>query len=104
MNDNALKSYPPEIRKVVLDGFYHMTTVANNDPKYTQLAAYEAFREAGGTVYVPTPEEKAQFVEGVQPLKKWFTDKYGPEWLDALETAIADAEAEIAEEDARLMQ
>ena len=103
MNDDALKSYPEDIRKVVLDGFYHMTTVANNDPKYTQLSAYEAFREAGGVVYVPTPEEKAQFVEKVQPLKKWFTDRYGTEWLEALEQAIADAEAEIAAEDARLM-
>ena len=104
MNDNALKSYPPEIQKVVLDGFHHMTTVANNDPKFTQLAAYEAFRKAGGTVYVPTPEEKAQFVEKVQPLRKWFTDRYGTEWLEALEQAIADAEAEIAEEDARKLQ
>jgi len=103
MNDDALKSYPEDIRKVVLDGFYHMTTVANNDPKYTQLSAYEAFRKAGGVVYVPTPEEKAQFVEKVQPLKKWFTDRYGTEWLEALEQAIADAEAEIAAEDARLM-
>ena len=104
MNDNALKSYPPEIQKVVLSGFHHMTSMASNDPKYTQLAAYEAFRKAGGVVYVPTAEEKAQFVAGVQPLKKWFTDRYGTEWLQALEKAIAEAEVEIAAEDARIMK
>lgn len=104
MNDTALKSYPPEIQQVVLDGFHHMTTVANNDPKYTQLAAYEAFRKVGGQVYVPTPEEKAQFVDSVKPLKAWFVERYGAEWLDALETAIAEAEAEIKAEDARILQ
>ena len=104
MNDTALKSYPPEIQKVVIDGFHHMTTVANNDPKYTALSAYEEFRKAGGVVYVPTAEEKAQFVDSVKPLKKWFTDRYGMEWLEALEQAIADAEVEIAAEDARVLK
>ena len=104
MNDDALQSYPKDIQKVVLDGFHHMTTMASNDPKYTQLAAYEAFRKAGGVVYVPTPAEKAQFVEMVQPLKKWFTDKYGNDWLDALEASIAKAEADIAAEDAAILK
>lgn len=104
MNDDALKKLPKDLQKVVLDGFHHMTTVANNDPKYTQLAAYEAFKKRGGKVYVPTPEEKAQFVEKVKPLKKWFTDKYGDEWLKALESSIEDAEAEIAAEDASLLK
>lgn len=104
MNDDALKKLPKDLQKVVLDGFHHMTTVANNDPKYTQLAAYEAFKKRGGKVYVPTPEEKAQFVEKVKPLKKWFTDKYGDEWLKALESSIEDAKAEIAAEDASLLK
>lgn len=104
MNDDALKKLPKDLQKVVLDGFHHMTTVANNDPKYTQLAAYEAFKKRGGKVYVPTAEEKAQFVEKVKPLKKWFTDKYGDEWLKALESSIEDAEAEIAAEDASLLK
>lgn len=104
MNDDALKKLPKDLQKVVLDGFHHMTTVANNDPKYTQLAAYEAFKKRGGKVYVPTAEEKAQFVEKVKPLKKWFTDKYGDEWLKALESSIEAAKAEIAAEDAALLK
>jgi tripartite ATP-independent transporter DctP family solute receptor len=104
MNDTAFQSYPKDIKKVVLDGFHHMTSMANNDPKYTALPAYKAFKAKGGEVYVPTAAEKAQFVEKVQPLKKWFTDKYGDEWLVLLEKSIADAEAEIAAEDAKIMQ
>ena len=44
------------------------------------------------------------FVEKVQPLRKWFTERYGTEWLEALEQAIADAEADIAAHDARIMK
>jgi tripartite ATP-independent transporter DctP family solute receptor len=104
MNDESLKKLPADLQKVVVDGFHHMTTVANNDPKYTQLAAYEDFKKRGGKVYVPTAAEKAQFVEKVKPLKKWFTDKYGDEWLKALEESIAQAEAEIAAEDAAVLR
>ena len=104
MNDKALQSYPADIRKVVVDGFHHMTSMASNDPKYTQLAAYAAFRKAGGVVYVPTPEEKAMFVAKVKPLKKWFTDKYGTEWLKVLEDSIAQAKVDIAAEDAAILR
>jgi tripartite ATP-independent transporter DctP family solute receptor len=104
MNDKTLQSYPPEIQKVVIDGFHHMTSMANNDPKYTALSAYAAFKKAGGEVYVPTAAEKAQFVEKVKPLRKWFTDKYGTEWLDLLQKSIAKAEAEIAMEDAAILK
>jgi hypothetical protein len=31
--------------------------------KRTGIDAYEAFKKAGGTIYVPTPAEKALFVE-----------------------------------------
>lgn len=104
MNDDSLKKLPKDLQKVVVDGFHHMTTVANNDPKYTQLAAYADFKKRGGKVYVPTAVEKAQFVDKVKPLKAWFVKKYGDEWLKALEASIATAEAEIAAEDAKVLR
>ena len=65
---------------------------------------YAAFKEKGGEIYVPSAEEKAQFVDMVKPLRKWFTDKYGPEWLDLLQKSIAKAEAEIKAEDAAVLK
>ncbi|MCB1742950.1 MAG: DctP family TRAP transporter solute-binding subunit [Gammaproteobacteria bacterium] len=105
MNNDFLKSMPADMQKVVLDGFHQMTTVANNDPKFTQLAAYAEFRKRGGKVYVPTPEEKAMFVSKVnEPLKQWFVGKYGDKWLKLLEASIAQAEQEIAAEDAAVLK
>ena len=85
MNDDFLQGLSPEIRKVVASGFHHLTSMASDDPKFTALAGYAAFKENGGEVYVPTPEEKAQFVESVQPLKQWYVDRFGDKWLMLLE-------------------
>ena len=71
-----------------------MTSMASDDPKFTALAGYAAFKEKGGQVYVPTPEEKAQFVESVQPLKQWYVERFGDKWLKLLEASIAEAEKE----------
>jgi hypothetical protein len=44
---------------------------------------------------VPTPEEKAQFIEAAKPLKEWYAKKYGKEWLDKLEAAIKQAKMDL---------
>ena len=103
MNNDFLQALPPDQRRLVASGFHHMTTTASNDPKFTALSAYAAFKERGGQVYVPTPEEKAQFVKSVEPLKKWYVDKFGDKWLKLLEASIKQAEEEIAAEDAKLL-
>ena len=61
------------------------------------------FVESGGTVYVPSAEEKATFTAVTDDMKTWFTDKFGTEWLDAWEQAIAEAEAEIDADRARVI-
>ncbi len=103
MNDDFLQGLSPEIKKVVASGFHHLTSMASDDPKFTALAGYAAFKENGGEVYVPTPEEKAQFVESVQPLKQWYVERFGDKWLKLLEESIAQAKMEIEEEDAKLL-
>lgn len=103
MNDDFLQGLSPDLKRIVASGFHHMTSMASDDPKFTALAGYAAFKERGGEVYVPTPEEKAQFVESVQPLKQWYVDRFGDKWLKLLEESIAQAQMEIEEEDARLL-
>ena len=104
MNDDFLQNLPEDQRLLVASGFHHMTSMASDDPKFTALAAYAAFKEKGGEVYVPSAAEKAQFVESVAPLRQWYIEKFGDTWLKLLEKSIAEAEAEIVEEDRRLLQ
>jgi len=95
MNNDFYNSLPDDLKKIVLDGLYHLKWVSRDFPKRTAIDAYETFKKAGGTIYVPTPEEKAQFVKAAKPAKQWYINKYGKEWVDLLEKAVKEAEAEI---------
>lgn len=102
MNNDSFLALSPEHRRIVNDGFAHLRNVTTAFPKRRQIAAYEDFKKAGGTIYVPSPAEKEQFVKAAAPLKKWYSDKFGNAWLDKYEKAIADAKAKLAEEYATL--
>jgi len=96
MNNDALMALTPEQRKIVDDGFDALRWTAVVMPKRRQIEAYKAFTDAGGEIYVPTPEEKAQFVEISAPIYDWYTETYGSEWLDVLKGSITQCEERIA--------
>lgn len=100
MNNDIFMSLPMDLRKIVQDGFAQLQMVTTAMPKRRQIEAYEEFKKSGGQIYVPTPEEKAQFAAAAAPLKKWYTDKYGDKLLNMYEAAIEQAKKEIEAEDA----
>ena len=95
MNNDFFMSMPTDMRKIVADGFDNLKNVTTAFPKRRQIEAYEEFKKAGGKIYVPTPEEKAQFVEAAKPLKDWYAKKFGKEWLDKLDAAIKQAKMDL---------
>jgi TRAP-type C4-dicarboxylate transport system substrate-binding protein len=99
MNNEKFMSMPEDLRRVVVDGFYQLQQATFASPKRKSIAAYEEFVEGGGDLYVPTPEEKAAFAEAAAPVYDWFAENVtgGAEILAAMQEAVAEAEAELAE-------
>ena len=62
------------------------------------------FQKAGGTVYVPTPAEKATFLPYRDKMADWFTAKYGDEYVKGWKGAIAQAEKELAAMNSMVLQ
>ena len=60
-----------------------------------EIEAYKEFHESGGTLYVPTPEEKTLFRDAAAGMRDWYVDKYGREWLEKLDRAIANCESQV---------
>ena len=54
MNNDRFLSMPEDLRRVVMDGFYQLQQATFASPKRKSIAAYEAFVEGGGDIYVPT--------------------------------------------------
>lgn len=92
------QTLPDDIRKIAFDGFNHLKTVTRAFPMRRQIEAYEAFKEGGGTIYVPTAEEKKMFQEASSGMKDWYVSKFGAEWLTKLETAVAACETKVQDE------
>jgi len=97
MNNAKFEAMPPELRRVVVDGFYALQQATFASPKRKSIQAYEDFKAAGGDIYVPTPEEKAKFREAAAPVYDWFKANVtrGDEIFAAFTDAVAKAEAEV---------
>ncbi|WP_372571463.1 TRAP transporter substrate-binding protein [Ruegeria jejuensis] len=97
MNNEKFMSLPPELRTVVVDGFYQLQQATFASPKRKSIQAYEDFVAGGGDLYVPTPDEKAAFKEAATPVYEWFTSNVdgGQQAYDALVGSVAQAEERI---------
>ncbi len=91
-SDVNWRALPPDVRRIVFDGFQHLKIVTRALPMRRQIEAYEAFKEAGGEVYVPNAAEKEAFREASSGMRAWYVDSYGATWLEKLDAAVADCE------------
>ena len=106
MSDSWLKSLPKDLQALVLDGVRQAATVQQEFNKYLDFSMTEEFIKAGGTVYAPTPEEKATFMAAKPVIRDWFVNNIedGQIWYDKLEKAVKEAEAEIDADRARVLK
>ncbi|MEY3003469.1 MAG: hypothetical protein RLZZ491_645, partial [Pseudomonadota bacterium] len=98
MNNERFLGMSDAHKRIIVDGFAALQQATFASPKRKEIAAYEAFRAAGGEIYVPTDEQKAMFQAAAAPAFDWFRAnvRQGPEVLDSFR-AYAAAAAEAIE-------
>ena len=87
-SDVAWQKLDDATRRIVFDGMNHLKTVTRAFPMRRSIEAYEDFKKQGGTIYVPTAEQKKAFQEASSGMRKWYSDKYGDEWLKHVDAAV----------------
>lgn len=97
MNQNFLEKLPEDLRNLVIDGVIQMAEVQTDFNKQQDGIAQQQFADAGGTIYVPSADDKKTFEAGKDHMVAWYSDQFGTDWLDKLNAAISDARAEISE-------
>lgn len=97
MNDDWLKGLPEDLQELVIDGVQQAATLKINLNKYLELTMTEEFTKSGGTIYVPTKEEKETFRAAKPIIKDWFVKNIddGQLWFDKLDAAVKQAEQEV---------
>ena len=96
MSDAWLQSLPPDLQSLVIDGVIQMAEIQTDFNKRLDAQATLDFVAGGGTVYVPTPDERQTFMAATDHMVGWYADQYGTDWYDALVAAIDEADAAIA--------
>ena len=106
MSNSWLKSMPLDLQKLVVDGVEQMAAVQQEFNKQLDIRFLQEFQKTGGTVYIPTPEEKATFQRAKPVMRDWFTKNVdnGEFWVKKLEKAVADTEREIDSYRARVLR
>ena len=80
------------VKPVVAEGFRVLALATREAAASRQAPAFEAFRASGGTVDEITPEQRAQFRDATRGLRDWYANRYGREWLERLDAAVAACE------------
>ena len=96
MNSERFRSFPPEQRKILIDGFNRMSVVQFGVQPRKEIDCYAAFAAAGGKVHYPSEAELNQFREAEKNLRQLYLDKYGDAGKDLLtkfEKHLADTRA-----------
>lgn len=73
VNNEKFESMPEDLQIIVAEGFDIIEQYLRAYPKYAEVAAYQTFTEAGGTIHALTNEQKAAFREATSGMEDWFT-------------------------------
>jgi TRAP-type transport system periplasmic protein len=98
ISDKWLKSLPKDLQDLVADGVLQMADVQFQFNKQYESKSLDEFVKKGGKIHVPSAEQRKGFEAGKEPMKKWFVDKYGKDWVEKLDKAVETALAEVAKE------
>jgi TRAP-type C4-dicarboxylate transport system substrate-binding protein len=94
MNNERFTGMSDANKRIIIDGFASLQQATFASPKRKSIKAYSDFVAGGGSLYVPTPEQKSMFKNAAAPVYDWFKSniKNGPQVYDALVSAASEAE------------
>jgi len=94
-SEPSWQALPEDIQHIVYDGFQVLKMVTREVVKRREIDAYQEFRESGGSIYVPSREEKDMFRDAAKGVRDWYSKTYGDEWLIKLDEAVGTCEVQI---------
>jgi TRAP-type transport system periplasmic protein len=92
MNNGAYQKASADEKGALDAGFEALRQATLRVPKEREQAAFDMFTKAGGKLYTPTAEERAQFVKAGEGIVESFKAKNGDSLLNATRAAVSACE------------
>jgi TRAP-type C4-dicarboxylate transport system substrate-binding protein len=93
-SERRWQALPDDLKPVVAEGFRVLARTTREAASSREAPALAAFAASGGTVDVATPAQRDAFRAATSGLREWYVERYGREWLDRLDAAVANCEQE----------
>jgi TRAP-type C4-dicarboxylate transport system substrate-binding protein len=94
-SERQWQALPEDLKPVVAEGFRVLAIATRKAAASREAPALEAFRASGGTVDEATPAQREQFRTATRGLRDWYANRYGRDWLERLDAAVATCEHKI---------
>ena len=94
-SEQQWQALPEDLKPVVAEGFRVLAIATREAAASRQAPAFEAFRASGGTVDEITPAQREQFRAATRGLRDWYANRYGRDWLERLDAAVAACEQKV---------
>ena len=99
VSDKWLKSLPRDLQLVVVEGIRQAGRANDNFWKVESSMGNKALNESGGNVSEPSAElSEALIAKSRQPMRDWFVEQYGDEWLKKFDAALEEVKAKIEQD------
>lgn len=86
-------SLSEEEKRIMTTAFERLKIVTRQKAKENESRARRVFVESGGEIIDLLPAQRADFIEEGSAIRPWFSERYGDEWFERLDAAIADCQA-----------
>ncbi len=94
-SDNSWQQLSPTQQSIVQEAFSELQKVTRDVTKAGEASALEEFAQAGGTIYRPSIDDRQTFIDATAGMRRWFADRYGEQWLAALDSAVNTCQSTV---------
>jgi TRAP-type C4-dicarboxylate transport system substrate-binding protein len=94
-SEQQWQALPADLKPVMAEGFRVLAIATREAAASRQAPAFEAFRASGGTVDEIKPAQREQFRAATRGLRDWYANRYGRDWLERLDAAVAACEQKV---------
>lgn len=94
-SEDSWQQLSPAQQSIIQDAFSDLQKVTRDVTKAGEATALEEFTQAGGTIYRPSANDRQTFIDATAGMRGWFTERYGAQWLAALDSAVNSCQSAV---------
>jgi TRAP-type C4-dicarboxylate transport system substrate-binding protein len=91
-SDVQWRKLPPDVQAAFAQGFRALAAATRAAAASREAPALADFERRGGRIVVADAAQRAELKAATRGLREWYVGRYGRDWLDRMDAAVAECE------------